>query len=159
MPRGGSCMQSRENAWYDDIDVIYGIIVVIVIAVLVGVGLYMVNQDEAELKKYDSVTRAPLSSIARDYLRNAYAATKKYEDGFITTGRMKSISSQGVMELSLGGYNHVEAHMKNEDGLFALNRGDTVALMCERTDGTSDNLGVFVYLIGCEIVVENRGAE
>jgi len=95
-----------------------------------------------------------LGKIASDYMKNEAQADEKYNNPLLTTGRIRRIESNGLL-LSGGGRNHVEASFKNKEDLFELNRGNTVSLRCERADGSSDSLGAFVYLKGCEIATDN----
>ena len=90
-----------------------------------------------------------ISRIASDYMKNEAQADNKYDKPLLTTGRIRQIESNGILLSS--GRSHVEATFKSKDELFELNRGDTVRLRCERADGSTDSLGAFVYLKGCEI--------
>ena len=57
------------------------------------------------------------------------------------------------MKLSAGGFNHVEARVKDKTELLDLDTGDRADLHCERAEGSSDSLGAFVYLKGCSIAL------
>ena len=95
-----------------------------------------------------------ISRIASDYMKNEAQADNKYDQPLLTTGRIRRIESNGIL-LSGSGRTHVEATFKSKEELFSLSRGDTVHLRCERADGSSDSLGAFVYLKGCEIATDN----
>ena len=116
--------------------------------ILLGTSLFLACGDIGEPS--EPPMEVSLSRIASDYMKNEAQADNKYDTPLLITGRIRKIESNGIL-LSGSGRNHVEATFKSKEELFALSRGDTVNLRCDRADGSSDSLGAFVYLKGCEL--------
>lgn len=101
-------------------------------------------------------TEVTLGEMARDYMQNAARADEKYSNPLMVSARINEIGSNGIIRLSGGGRNHVEARMKNKEDLLMLNRGDTTTLRCERVEGSTDSLGAFIDLKDCEIWQDDK---
>ena len=101
-------------------------------------------------KNDDSILDVSLGEMAREYRNNAARADEKYNRPLLVSAKIIEVGSNGVLRLSGGGYNHVEASMKNREDLLTLSRGDTPTLRCERAEGSTDSLGAYIYFKGCE---------
>ena len=96
-------------------------------------------------------SRVSLGQMIKDFHSNEARAASIYSESFFISVRVKAITKY-ELELAGGGYNHVTAKMKDEKDLLSVDRGDSLNLECEKADGSSDSLGTFIYLKGCEIV-------